>query len=190
MYISNRKHRCYLPISIYKWTQWISSIFITIVGLQLLPIDRHVRLSVRCCSLFVPRRSRSPHHYLCIPFEEDFFWCQSWKAWRIESLGCKSCIQLEILKSLGGFYDGLAFSLTRLNRLHVSYNTLPLSTLLKDIHYQCCMLLSFIFYGSHFCQSCKLFYIMECPQEGVTYFNILSPNTHLLGIRLMTENFV
>jgi len=35
--------------------------------------------------------------------------------------------------------------------------------LVKDLHYQCCMLLSFVFYGSHFCQICKLFYNMGCP---------------------------
>jgi len=32
--------------------------------------------------------------------------------------------KLEILKSLGGFYDGLALYPTGLNRLHISYNTL------------------------------------------------------------------
>jgi len=31
--------------------------------------------------------------------------------------------KLEILKSLGGFYDELAFSPTGLNRFHIRYNT-------------------------------------------------------------------
>jgi len=28
------------------------------------------------------------------------------------------------------------------------------------------------------------------PQEGVSYFNIFTPNTHLLVIRLIADNFI
>jgi len=42
--------------------------------------------------------------------------------------------KLEILKSLGGFYDGLAFSPTGLNRLHISYNTLHYNTSVIILH--------------------------------------------------------
>jgi len=64
--------------------------------------------------------------------------------------------KLEILKSLGGFYDRLVFSSTGLNGFHIS--SLPPSRLVIDLHYQCCMFLSFVFYGSYVCQICQLFY--------------------------------
>jgi len=77
-----------------------------------------------------------------------------------------------------------------LSRFHISF--LPPSKLIIDLHYQCSMYLTFPFYGSHFCQKYQLFYNMGVgfPQEGVTCFNILSPNTHLLVSRLITEKLI